>query len=204
MYPKARLDTLSDGIFGVAMTLLVLDVRLPDDFAPRDADDLLRGLLGLGPKFLPYVLSFGVLGLRWLSNIHLRSRDEEVSRQYAQWWLAYHLLITGVPFTTMVVGRFASFAPAIWIYAGNTILIALVSFRLLALTPSFERADHLRDRKIALGLLIASSALAIVWSFVQPDQALWALVLNGAALPLGHWMGRRHPSLAAGRRRKDG
>jgi uncharacterized membrane protein len=190
VYPKARLDALSDGIFGVAMTLLVLDVRLPDDFAPRDADDLSRGLLGLGSKFLPYVLSFGVLGLRWLSNIHLRSRDEEVGRQYAEWWLFYHLLITGVPFTTMVVGRFASLAPAIWLYAGNTILIAMVSFRLLALTPSFERTDHLLERKLALGLLIASCTVAIAWTFVNPGQALWALLLNGASLPLGRWMGR--------------
>ena len=51
VYPKARLDALSDGIFGVAMTLLVLDVRLPDDFTPHDADDLSRGLLALGLKF---------------------------------------------------------------------------------------------------------------------------------------------------------
>ena len=43
MFSKAGLDTLSDGIFGVAMTLLILDVRLPDDFHPRDAGELLRG-----------------------------------------------------------------------------------------------------------------------------------------------------------------
>ena len=69
MFSKARLDTLSDGIFGVAITLLILDVRLPDDFFPRDGSELLQGLAGLWPKFLPYVLSFGVLGLRWLANI---------------------------------------------------------------------------------------------------------------------------------------
>ncbi len=190
MYPKARLDALSDGIFGVAMTLLVLDVRLPGDFAPRDADDLLRGLLGLYPKFLPYVLSFGVLGLRWLSNIHLRSHDEEVGRKYAEWWLVYHLLITAVPLTTIVVGSFMSLAPAIWLYAGNTILIAAVSFRLLALTPSFERADHLRERKISLALLILSSGLAIAWSFVSPIQSFWAMALNGAAPAITRWTGR--------------
>jgi uncharacterized membrane protein len=55
MFPKARLDALSDGIFGVAMTLLILDVRLPDDFQPKDAGQLLRGLAGLWPKFPPYV-----------------------------------------------------------------------------------------------------------------------------------------------------
>ena len=73
MFSKARLDTLSDGIFGVAMTLLILDVRLPEDFHPRDGDELVQGLIALWPKFLPYVLSFGVLGLRWLSNIEVRS-----------------------------------------------------------------------------------------------------------------------------------
>ena len=62
MFSKARLDTLSDGIFGVAMTLLILDVRLPDDFHTQDRGELLQGFGNLWPKFLPYVLSFGVLG----------------------------------------------------------------------------------------------------------------------------------------------
>jgi uncharacterized membrane protein len=190
MFPKARLDALSDSIFGVAMTLLVLDVRLPDAFQPHDALDLSRALLKLMPKFLPYMLSFVVLGLRWLSNIHLRSGEESCSRKYAEWWLGYHLLITCVPFTTIVVGRFVEFAPAIWLYAGNTILISAVSFRLLALTPSFERRDHLRERQISLGVLIATSILAIGWSFVSPAQALWFLALNYASPLISQWMRR--------------
>ena len=193
MYPKARLDALSDSIFGVAMTLLVLDVRLPDAFQPHDAPELLQGLQDLGSKFLVYVLSFVVLGLRWLSNIHLRSREESCSGKYAAWWLAYHLLITCVPFTTIVVGRFASFAPSIWLYAGNTILISAVSFRLLALTPSFERRDHLRERQISLSLLIISSVLAIGWSFVSPHYALWALALNIASPTISRRMGGMKP-----------
>ena len=75
MYPRTRLDALSDAVFGVAMTLLVLDVRLPEDVHPQNAYELLQALLGLMPKFLPYVLSFGVLGLRWLSNIQVRSHE---------------------------------------------------------------------------------------------------------------------------------
>ena len=74
MFPKSRLDALSDGIFGVAMTLLILDVRLPDEFHPKDGAELLKGLFDLWPKVLPYVISFGVLGLRWLSNIEVRTR----------------------------------------------------------------------------------------------------------------------------------
>jgi uncharacterized membrane protein len=187
MFSKARLDTLSDGIFGVAMTLLILDVRLPDDFHPQDNGELLQGLAGLWPKFLPYLLSFGVLGLRWLSNIELRSRAEYVSREYANWWLLYLLLITCVPFTTIVVGRFAHFAPAIWLYAGHTLLIAAVGLRLFSITPHLEQGDHLRHRQMSSMLLIASSLLAIALSFVNSRVALWALALNFAAPLIRKW-----------------
>ena len=108
----------------------------------------MQGLIQLWPKFLPYVLSFGVLGLRWLSNVEVRTRVEYVNREYVNWWLLYHFLITCVPFTTIVVGRFAHFAPAIWLYAGHTLLIALVGLRLVFITPHLEKVDHLRQRQI--------------------------------------------------------
>jgi uncharacterized membrane protein len=189
VYPKARLDTLSDGIFAVAMTLLVLDVRLPDDFQPHEANQLSRALLDLLAKFLPYVLSFIVLGMRWLSSIHLRSSAETLSRKYAACWLVYHLLITCVPFTTIVVGRFGNFAPSIWLYAGNTILMSLAAFRMLTLTPAIEMRDHLRERQVSLILLTVSSLLAIGWSFIDPRQALWAFALNFAAPALSRHTG---------------
>jgi uncharacterized membrane protein len=179
-YPRARLDALSDAVFGVAMTLLVLDVRLPEEFHPHSARGLLDGLLGLWPKFFPYVLSFLVLGLRWLANVQLRTRSESFGREYVMWWLFYLLLITCVPFTTMVVGRFVMFAPAIWLYAGNTLLIVAVAFRLLALTE-VDPGEHRRDRQISLGVLALSSLLAIAWSFYSPRDALWAYLLNAAA-----------------------
>jgi TMEM175 potassium channel family protein len=190
MFSKARLDTLSDGIFGVAMTLLILDVRLPDDFHPKDGGELLKGLVDLWPKFLPYLLSFSVLGLRWLSNIELRSRAEYVSREYTNWWLLYLLLITCVPFSTMVVGRFASLPPAIWLYAGHTLLIAAVGMRLFAITPGLEDGEHLRRRQLSSMLLIVSSLLTIGLSFINPKVALLALTVNFAA-PLFLKWGRR-------------
>jgi len=193
MFSKARLDTLSDGIFAVAMTLLILDVRLPDDFHPGDAGELLRSLAGLWPKFLPYVLSFGVLGLRWLSNVELRSRAEFVNREYANWWLFYLLLITCVPFTTMVVGRYAHLAPAIWLYAGHTLLIAVVGLRLVAITPHLEQGDHVRHRQLSAMLLIGTSLLAIALSFVNSRLALWSLVLNFALPLIRKWSRRTEP-----------
>ena len=46
MFSKARIDMPSDGIFGVAMTLLIPDVRLPDDFHPNNGTEVVQGLIG--------------------------------------------------------------------------------------------------------------------------------------------------------------
>jgi len=191
MFAKARLDTLSDGIFAVAMTLLALDIRLPDDFEPRDSGELVSALVSLWPKFLPYVVSFGVLGLRWLANIQVRSRADYVNREYVRWWLLYLLLITCVPFSTIVVGRYARLAPSIWLYAGHTLLIALVGVRMVMITPHLEQGEHLRERQMSVVLLIAASVLAIVVSFVSPHTALFAFFLVPAGPLLRRMNGRR-------------
>jgi TMEM175 potassium channel family protein len=190
MFAKARLDTLSDSIFAVAMTLLALDVRLPDNFEPHDSGELIAALINLWPKLLPYVVSFGVLGLRWLSNIQVRSHAEHVNREYVKWWLLYLLLITCVPFSTMVVGRYARLAPSIWLYAGHTLLIALIGFRLVRITPHLEHGDHLRERQISALLLVVASLLAIAVSFVSPHVALFAFCLTFAGPWLSRWSER--------------
>ena len=61
MYPRHRLDALSDGIYGVAMTLLVLEIRIPDGVDPHTDRELLAVFASLVPKIWPYALSFVVL-----------------------------------------------------------------------------------------------------------------------------------------------
>lgn len=178
MYPKARIEALTDGVFAVAMTLLVLDIRLPEDFHPHSSWDFAGALAALWPKFLPYALSFGVLGMRWLANVALRTHEETFGRTYARWWLLYLLLITCVPFSTIVVGRYDDFAPAVWLYIGHTVVIAMVGARLRALTPGLAPAadaDRRDGGRLVLGL---SALLAFAITFVNPRAALLALVLN--------------------------
>ena len=88
MVPKARLDALTDGVFAFAMTLLVLDLRLPEDFHPSSAAELLDRLAGLGLQALAYVISFVVLALRWLALAQTRGAPEQISAAEARWWLA--------------------------------------------------------------------------------------------------------------------
>ena len=192
LYPKARVDALTDGIFAVAMTLLVLDIRIPEGYQPADAAQMLEALAELLPRFLPYAVSFLILGMRWLSFVEVHNRAEHVSSAYIRSWMIYLLLITCVPFTTMVVGRYASFAPAVWLYCANTILIALASWRMFKLTPEMD-SHLLHARVVSMVTLLASCLLCIAWSLVEPRQALWAFLLNFLVPSVGRFISSRNP-----------
>jgi len=63
--PNTRLDALTDGVFDVAMTLLVIDLRLPENFVPHDAAELAQTLRVLAPRVIVYAVGFYELALCW-------------------------------------------------------------------------------------------------------------------------------------------
>jgi uncharacterized membrane protein len=191
MYSKARIEVLTDGLFAVAMTILVLDVRLPDDFHAADQTALAHALLALWPKFFPYVLSFYILGAAWLANIKLRSRGEFVDKRFAAWWLLYLLLATCLPFSTAVVGQFFHFNLAIWLYAFNMAAFTAVGYRLMLLLPELDDDEHTLDRKVSLLLLLGTCLLCAALSPIAQGRALWVYLLNIGASPLARWVGKR-------------
>jgi uncharacterized membrane protein len=187
--PKFRLDALTDGVFAVAMTLLVIDLRLPESFHPKDAAELLHRLSELGVPVLIYVVSFYVLGLRWTGMVQMTPRGEHVGDAYTKWALLHLLLITFVPFTTGLVGRYVSLAPAVWVYAANTIAFALVAIRMISLTQPEHARSHLEDR-LGLIVLIGASLLTIVASRFIPKWAMLFYLANLLDGPL-RWLVRR-------------
>jgi uncharacterized membrane protein len=188
--PKLRLDALTDGVFAVAMTLLVIDLKLPEGFHPKDAAELLHRLGELGSQVLVYAMSFYVLGLRWIGMVQLAPRGEEVSEQYTRWALVHLLLITFVPFTTMVVGRYIAFPPAVWIYAANTIAFALIAIRMITLAETGHTPGTKLDHRIGLLVLIGASVLTVLISLVAPRWAMLGYLANLADEPV-RWLRRR-------------
>jgi hypothetical protein len=83
MIAKARLEALTDGIFAVAMTLLVLDLRFPSDLHPGSSQELIGALRDLlwGP-FVAYAISFFVIGLRWRNISRLGGTRAHVGKTY--------------------------------------------------------------------------------------------------------------------------
>ncbi len=190
MFPKSRLDALTDGVFSVAMTLLVIDLRLPESFQPQSAAELLHRIEELGSQLLVYVISFYVLAMRWSGLVKLAPRGEEVSETYVKWALLHLLLITLVPFTTMLIGRYPTLAPAVWFYAGNTIAFALVALRMVTLSEHRASEERQIEDRIGLGMLIAASVAVILISLIEPKWALLGFLLNALDGPL-RWFLRK-------------
>src|SRR5215831_17206134 len=73
---KRRLDALTDAVFAFAMTLLVVNFDLPEDFHPTSAVELISALLGLGGTFIAYVVTFLVLATFWLARARTKEEPE--------------------------------------------------------------------------------------------------------------------------------
>jgi uncharacterized membrane protein len=177
MIGKHRLDGLTDAVFGVAMTLLVLDLRLPEGFLPRDGAELWRAVFDLSTQFLAYAISFFVLARRWMGLAKLAGRIETVTDRFAAWSLTHLFLVACIPFSTMLVGRFAQFAPSVWVYAANTILAALVMLRLIGLArASVDVAERVDWQRVLIALIVVA-LISVGVSFVRPTDAMWAYLL---------------------------
>ena len=105
---KSRLDALTDGVFAFAMTLLVINLDLPEDFHPTSAAELISALLGLGGTFIAYVITFFVLASFWLGRARTKEEPQAASGAYA-WSLLSHLFfVTLLPLSMIVAGRSTS------------------------------------------------------------------------------------------------
>jgi uncharacterized membrane protein len=194
MYPRHRLDALADGIYGVAMTLLVLEIRIPDgvDFTSDGA--LIAQLASLVPKFWPYALSFAVLAGRWREMVYGRTSHAPVGRHYVNWSLIHLFLVTMMPFSTLVIGRFASLAPGIWVYTANLVGLSLTSWLAGRAAPALER-EEIGDNAIGLVVLLAAAAVVVALSFLHTAWATLGFLLT-AFTPLADRLFGRRPASA--------
>ncbi|MFG1357711.1 TMEM175 family protein [Xanthobacter pseudotagetidis] len=177
-FPKSRVDALTDGVFAFAMTLLVLDIRLPDDLKIDDAAALTAHLLSLGHETLTYLISFLVLGAFWRGTIETRRSEEQVGHNVVgvSLWLLF--LVTVVPFSSGLVSRYGAFSPAILVYAANMGALALLVVALRYLDVAPERRSLVAAFGDRLPLFLASALLSALLGLVAPHAAMYAYLLN--------------------------
>ena len=175
---KGRLEAFSDGVFAVIITIMVLEMKVP-----QGAD--LRALAPVLPVFLSYVLSFIYIGIYWTNHHHLLHASEHVTGGILWANLVLLFFLSLVPFTTAWMGE-NQFAPLPVAVYGMVLLLAGIAYFVLTKTlVAHHGKDSLlaksigRDWKGEVSVLVV--AVAIPLSFVVTWIA-WACYVLVAAL----------------------
>ncbi|MQA22635.1 TMEM175 family protein [Rugamonas rivuli] len=195
---KHRIEALIDGIFAVAMTLLVIELRLPEH-AHLDSEAALRGALyGLIPNLISWLISFFVLAIFWIANHRLFSYVRHADQGLL--WLTILGLASAalLPFASAVNGQYASITGQA-LYSGVMIWLSVST---LLLARYIHRHPGLCVHPMSLGVYRATmarsfgvmliAALAVVISYAAPGNANFVFVLMSLMRPLGARIERRH------------
>jgi uncharacterized membrane protein len=122
---KERLAALSDGVFAFAMTVLVLDIRPPDIKDIHSEQDLINALLTLGPRFVPFMMSFMTLGIFWVGQQTQHNALSHTDRSYTWLHIGFLMAICLLPFSTALLAEFIEYRAALLIYWFNILLQGL-------------------------------------------------------------------------------
>lgn len=124
---KGRIEAFSDGVFAVAMTLLVLDIKIPViDFA---SDGQVAQIVGqLAPLILLYMASFFVLAYIWVSHHFIfHAFAKEVNRQLNMLNMLYLMFVVLVPFSVELISVYPESTVAVIVYGVNLFIVVFIS-----------------------------------------------------------------------------
>jgi uncharacterized membrane protein len=188
-----RVEALADGVVAIAITLLVLDIRVPVSDAIATEADLIAAFGGLLPKLLVYFLSFMTLGIFWTGHAtqfhFIRQSDRKLN-----WISLFFLLFVSIlPFTTAFLGQYIEFRFAVGVYWLNILLLGVflylhwtyaVGHGFVTLTDA-ERAPI--DAAIRRRIIIAQTlyAAAALLAFVNTYLSIAVIILIQLNYALG-------------------
>jgi len=178
---RDRIVNLSDGVFAIAITLLVLDIRVPDIPEKMAASQLPGALLSLWPNFLGYFLSFVGISAFWTIHHSIFRSIRAYDRVLLYLNFLFLMVVAFVPFPTALLGKYGDHQLPVAIYAAT-----LAAGRLL-LTATYwhsVRNDRLLDEPqdpatvrffLIRGLALpAIFLISIVISFLSVSLAIWS------------------------------
>src|SRR5215472_15897563 len=199
-----RLTALSDGLFAVAMTLLVLDVRVPVSSAGAVYSErgLWEALLRLGPSFAAYLLSFTMLGTFWLAQHTLLGILGRCDRTLTWINLGFLFVVSLLPFSAALLAHYVHLRLAVGVYWLNILLLGAglewaarygrKAFMTGDAAQAGSRLTTFRRRILAAQTLYALAALVCLISTVASVIALALVQLYFIVSP--RLAGRPRPS----------
>lgn len=199
----SRIEGLSDAAFGIIMTILVVEIPVPELDHPT-ALDITRALLGLWPRFLGYFVSFMMLATFWVTQHEQFHFVKRVDQAFLWLTMLFLMLIASVPFSTTLIARYLEQQPVVALYGAHVLAISLVhhaTWHQMTRNPRLVDPNiDPQDIKIHLRRSLSMSAIylvAIGLSFVSVILSLAVYTL----VPIAYSM---LPSIYANRRRIRG
>jgi uncharacterized membrane protein len=163
---KHRLEALYDGIYAVAMTLLVLDLKLAQGLAPTSEAELFAELRALEPGFMAWVISFLILAALWIGHQRLFHYVRRVDGRLLWINVLALLLASLLPFSSALIGEHPGHFVSQAFYDANMAALALVTLWQVShlsahpelCEPPIPEAPRRASRRLCAGL----AALALV------------------------------------------
>ena len=204
---KGRLEAFSDGVFAIAITLLVIEIAVPQ----HAGADLLAALFEERPVYVTYFIAFMSIGLVWIEHSSLTEALERVDAGFLRLNLLLLLLVGFLPFPTRVMQEYLSLVDTE--HGGERTAVAffgvvlfLMSLMLIVLGRYAEREglfggdageERIEDNRVKYQLApsLIFYAVATVLGFIQPYVGLSLYFLIGVYLllpvrTLRRWLGR--------------
>lgn len=190
----ARLAGFSDGVFAIAITLLILNVDLPGDTGTTLS--VADAMLAEWPDFLTYVISFLVIGNYWIGHHDVFDHVERYDRRLLWLNVVYLMFIAFIPFSTSLLGDYGGgFAVAVYasVLATTGVVFAALwryAWRAKLLDGGVGRAQV---HETTLGILAPSVVFAgsIPLAFLNAEWAMYSWLLLLIVDPVRHRFGRR-------------
>jgi uncharacterized membrane protein len=106
--PMTRLEMFMDGVFAIAITLLIIEIKVPDHSELEEAGGLSNYLIHIWPQYLSYIISFFILGVWWSSMHHFHLMIKRTNHTFNLINIFFLMTIAFIPFTTAVLGDYIS------------------------------------------------------------------------------------------------
>jgi uncharacterized membrane protein len=181
-FDYARTVALSDGVFAIALTLLVLNISFPE-LAPGHHGDIGKQLLDRRGELGSYALSFAVIGFLWVRHHAFMRGLEVIDTRLTVLNLAYLGFVAFLPYPTRVLGVYGGEPAGVVLYASTNVVLASIS----ALMRIQAKRAHLLSplgtavvaRREHWAITPAVFLLSIPVAFASPTAAkfCWLLLL---------------------------
>ena len=190
-----RIEALTDGIFAIAMTLLVLTLDIPEAKTELiQTVELHRMLIGQMHKFFNYALSFLLLAIFWVKHHQQFHFIKRTNRKHLWINIVTLMFIALIPFSTSLIGDYNDDRVAEFFFASNLFIIGMLFlWNWVYATKGHRLVDRSLDpQRIALwkkrgAVIPLVSLLAMVLSLTNPQFTFYAYLLIPIILALPHF-----------------